>query len=89
MAQVSDHKISAPATPPGSRNRTFFVASNWFGLVCFLLDVLSSKNRRLVIPVLEPRRLLKHILAFGTQKSDNMLNTEGFSKPYWAILLLE
>ena len=59
------------------------------GLFCFLLDVLSSKNRRLVIPVLEPRRFLKYFLAFGTQKSDNMFNTEGFNKPYWAILLLE
>ena len=59
------------------------------GLFCFLLDVLSSKNRRLVIPVLESRRFLKYFLAFGTQKSDNMFNTEGFNKPYGAISLLE
>lgn len=61
----------------------------YFVLFFFLLNVFSSKNRRLVIPVLGSRIFLKYFLACEIRKSGNAFNTEESNKPYWAILLLD
>ena len=38
--------MSAPTTPPRSRNRTFFMASDWFVFVLFSLRCLEFKKQK-------------------------------------------